>query len=57
VSHIRCYVVGDRDVWMVKVKDSEHGYRASRNRAVALAISAAQKLGMRGADISGRILL
>ena len=57
MSHIRCYVVGDRDVWMVKVKDSEHGYRASRNRAVALAISAAQKLGMRGADISGRILL
>jgi hypothetical protein len=33
---------------MVKAKDSEHGHGASRNRAVALAISAAQKLGVRG---------
>jgi hypothetical protein len=42
---------------MIKVKDGEHSYHASRNRAVALAISAAQKLGMRGADMSGRILV
>jgi hypothetical protein len=48
MSNARYYVVGDRDVWMIKVKDSEHGHYASRNQAVAFAVGAAQKLGMRG---------
>jgi hypothetical protein len=33
---------------MIKVKDSEHAHCASRNEAVAFAIGAALKLGMRG---------
>ena len=48
MSNARYYLIGDHDVWMITVKDSDHGHYASRNRAVAFAIDAAQKLGMRG---------
>jgi len=48
MSHIQYYVVGDHDVWMVKAKDGEHGHGTSRSGTAALAIRAAQKLGMRG---------
>ena len=48
MSDARCYVVGDRDVWMIRVKDSECGPRVSREEAVVFAIGAAQKLGTRG---------
>ena len=48
MSDARYYVVGDQDVWMIKVKDDEYGSCASRDEAVVFAIDAAQKLGMRG---------
>jgi hypothetical protein len=48
MSDARYYVVGDHDVWMIKVKDSECGPRASREEVVVFAIDAAQKLGTRG---------
>jgi hypothetical protein len=48
VTDARYYVVGDQDVRMIKVKDGEYGSCASRDEAVAFAIGAAQKLGMRG---------
>jgi hypothetical protein len=44
----RFYVVGDREVWMIKFEDGEYGPYADRDEAVAFAIDAAQKLGMRG---------
>jgi hypothetical protein len=48
MSDVRYYVVGDQDVWMIKVKDGEYGSCASRDEAVVFAIDAAQKLGTRG---------
>jgi hypothetical protein len=48
MSRARYYVVGDHDVWMVNVKDSEPNQPGSHNQAVAIAIGAAQRLGMRG---------
>src|SRR5215831_9016652 len=48
MSDARYYVVGDQDVWMIKVKDGEYGSCASRDEAVVFAIDAAQKLGTRG---------
>jgi hypothetical protein len=48
MSKARYYVVGDHDVWMIKVKDSEYGPWASRDEAVVFAIDAAQKLGKLG---------
>jgi hypothetical protein len=48
MSDARYYVVGDHDVWMIKVKDGEYGPRASRDEAVVFAIDAAQELGRRG---------
>jgi hypothetical protein len=48
MSNARYYVVGDRGVWMINVKESEPNPRASRNQALAFAMGAAQKLGMRG---------
>src|SRR4029077_5665984 len=48
MTDARYYVVGDQDVWMIKVKDGEYGSCASRDEAVVFAIDAAQKLGTRG---------
>jgi hypothetical protein len=48
MADARYYVVGDRDVWMIKFEDGEYGPYASSNEAVVFAIDAAQKLGMRG---------
>src|SRR6266513_1458599 len=47
MSDARYYVVGDQDVWMIKIKDGEYGSCASRDEAVVFAIDAAQKLGTR----------
>jgi hypothetical protein len=48
MTDARYYVVGDQDVWMIKVKDGEYGSCASRDEALVFAIDAAQKLGTRG---------
>jgi hypothetical protein len=48
MSDARYYLVGENDVWMVQLRDCRHSDGASRNEAVAFAIDAAQKLGMRG---------
>jgi hypothetical protein len=48
MTNARYYVVGDHDVWMIKIKDGEYGSRASCDEAVVFAIDAAQKLGTRG---------
>src|SRR2546426_1035660 len=48
ISPQAAYVVGDRGVWMINVKESEPNPCASRNQALAFAMGAAQKLGMRG---------
>jgi hypothetical protein len=44
----RYYVVGDREVWVVKVEDGECGPYTGRDAAVIFAIDAALKLGARG---------
>ena len=44
----RYYVVGDRDVWMIKFEDGEFDPCSSREEAVVFAIHAAQKLAARG---------
>jgi hypothetical protein len=47
MSNSRYYIVGDNDVWMIKLKDTENDqYEGSE--AASFAIAAAQKLGMRG---------
>jgi hypothetical protein len=38
MTDARYYVVGDQDVWMIKVKDGEYGSCASRDEAVVFAI-------------------
>jgi hypothetical protein len=43
MSNCRYYIVGNNDMWMIQLKDTENG-----NDATSLAIAAAQKLGMRG---------
>jgi hypothetical protein len=48
MSNARYYVVGDRDMWMINVKESESNPCACRNQALAFALGAAQRLGMRG---------
>ena len=48
MTDARYYVVGDQDVWMIKVKDGEYGSCASRDEAFVFAIDAAQKLGTWG---------
>jgi hypothetical protein len=48
MADARYYVVGDRDVWMIKFEDGESGPYASRDEAVVFAVDAAQKLGARG---------
>jgi len=44
MSDARYYVVGDHEVWRIQFD----GHCAGRNQAVAFAMRAAQKLGMRG---------
>ena len=41
MSNARYYVVGDRDVWMINVKESEPNRCACRNQALAFAMGAA----------------
>jgi hypothetical protein len=45
MSNSRYYIVGNNDMWMVQLGDSEND-RYKRNEAVSFAIAAAQKLGM-----------
>ena len=42
MADARYYVVGDRDVWMIKFEDGESGPYASRDEAVVFAVDAAQ---------------
>ena len=42
------YVVGDHDVWMIKLKDGEYGPCASRDEAFVFAIDAAVRPCVRG---------
>ena len=46
MSTSQYYIVGNNDVWMIQVKDSEND--KSSNEAASFAIATAQKLGMRG---------
>ena len=46
MSTSQYYIVGNNDVWMIQVKDTEND--KSSNEAASFAIATAQKLGMRG---------
>jgi hypothetical protein len=48
MSTSQYYVVGNSDVWMIQLKDTESGQHKSSNEATLFAIASAQKLGMRG---------
>jgi hypothetical protein len=48
MSSTRYYIVGDHDVWVIQCAPAERARCTSRGKAMALAICAAQKLGMRG---------
>jgi hypothetical protein len=48
MSTSQYYVVGNNDVWMIQLKDTESGQHKSSNEATIFAIASAQKLGMRG---------
>ena len=48
MSNTGYYVVGDRDVWLIQCTAAEPAQCTSRSKAMAFAICAAQKLGMRG---------
>jgi uncharacterized Rossmann fold enzyme len=48
MSNSRCYVVGERDMWVIQCAPSEQARCTSCSKAIAFAIGAAQKLGMRG---------
>ena len=44
----RYYIVGNNEMWVVQLKDTEKRQYRSSNDATSFAITAAQKLGMRG---------
>jgi len=44
----RYYVVGNTDVWMVEVNGTDTGQHKSSSGATLLAVTAAQRLAMRG---------
>jgi len=48
MSTSQYYVVGNNDVWMIQLKDTESGQHKNSNEATLFAIASAQKLGMRG---------
>jgi hypothetical protein len=48
MSNSRYYLVGENDVWMVQANDTETGQHESSSRVPTLAITAAQRLAMRG---------
>jgi hypothetical protein len=48
MSSTRYYVVGDHDVWAIQCAPAERAQCTDRSKAIALAICAAQVLGMRG---------
>jgi hypothetical protein len=48
MSNTRYYVVGDRNVWVIRPAIADLAQCATRSEAMALAICAAQELGMRG---------
>jgi hypothetical protein len=48
MSTSQYYIVGNNDVWMLQVKDTENGQYKNSNEAISFAIATAQKLGSRG---------
>jgi len=48
MSTSQYYVVGNNDVSMIQLKDTESGQHKSSNEATLFAIASAQKLGMLG---------